>query len=78
MTGARRAGDYVVARTIIRVLAVAVLLMSLGNALALGCVYAWLNAFGHPQPGVLWLVLAAVGSQFLAVSAAMLAYGWSR
>jgi hypothetical protein len=77
VNGNRRRIDYVVARSIARAVAVGLIFCSLGNMLALGCAFAWLQHSGS-APAALWMVAAAALAQFAGGAAALVAYGWSR
>jgi hypothetical protein len=78
VTGTRRHADYVVARPAIRTLAIASAFASLGNLLAIGCAYAWLQQDGGMSGYALAMFAVAAGAQFLAGVLAAVVYGWSR
>lgn len=80
MTGRRRYLDPVIARPVVRAMTGAVVLIALGNLIAIGCVVGWLRA-AEPGPGVrsaLLLFTAAAVTQLFGGFAALLAWTWSR
>jgi hypothetical protein len=77
MTGDRRRGEYVVARPIIKAIALGVVLSALGHLLVLGAAITWLR-HAEAAPAAVWTFVVAAGIQMAAGIAAVIGYGWSR
>jgi hypothetical protein len=74
--GERRRLDYVIARSIARILALGVALMALANLAVLYGAFLWLRN-DHAAHAVLWCLAGAMSVQFAALIAALVAFGWS-
>jgi hypothetical protein len=77
VTASRRKVDYVVARPIVRALAIGLTCISLGSLLALGCAISWLGA-ARLDPMTLAILSAVALAQFSGGVAGLLAFGWAR
>jgi hypothetical protein len=77
MTGERRRVDYVIARPIVRALAVGLTCISLGSLLALGCAISWLGA-ARLDPTTMAILGTVALAQFSGGVAGLLAFGWAR
>lgn len=79
MTGRRREHAAVIARPVVRVLAIAIALLALGNLLVIGVMLGWLRNTTAPSAlhDTIFLVSAS-GVLVLASVVAVLAWLWSR
>lgn len=80
MIGRRRQFDAVIARPIVRAVTAAIVLISLGNTVALMCVVGWLRQV-QPSESIrtaLILFIAAATCQVAAATVALLAWAWAR
>lgn len=77
MTGERRRVDYVIARSIVRMLSLGAAAMALANLAAFYGAWLWLRD-DHAASQVLWCLGAIMGVHFIAGVLALIALGWSR
>jgi hypothetical protein len=76
-TGRHHAGP-VVARGIVRSLAVASLLVAFGNAVIVGVLWAALHHIPAVPSAWLWMLMASGVAQLAGGLMALLAFGWAR
>jgi hypothetical protein len=77
-TGRRHRSGNVVARGVVRVLAVAELLSMLGSAIVVGLVWVFLSSVPSTPDAWLWLLAASGVLQLAAGLLALVAFGYAR
>jgi hypothetical protein len=79
MTGRRRHFHVVIAQPVVSAITAAVVLLSLGNLIAIGCVVGWLRHVdgGAGSSAMILFVIAAV-VQVFGGAAALIAWAYSR
>lgn len=77
--GRRRFTDAVVARPVVRVFAVALVFIALGNLISLSCIIGWLRQLpGDDASAAIIMFSAAAVAQLVGATAALLGWAWSR